>query len=67
MTKDTRALNPAQRYRLNREAAGEAQIVVWLNEKLRSDMDQFVAQGGFKNRSELVAQAVNAFLEGRRM
>lgn len=57
----------ALRYRLNREAKGDQQVLVWVQRELREKLDEAVREGGYKNRSEVVSQAVSKFLEGQRI
>jgi len=56
-----------QNYRASRAAKGEAQMQVWLDEELRRKLDDAVRSGAFKNRSELIAVAVNRLIEGTAM
>lgn len=51
----------AATYRQKREAAGETQVNVWLEERLREKLDSIVKTGLFKNRSELIAAALSQF------
>lgn len=61
------ATDRVARYRLNREAKGDQQMLVWVQRELREKLDEAVREGGYKNRSEIVSQAVSEFLEGQRM
>ncbi|MBX4911394.1 hypothetical protein HJA82_29210 [Rhizobium bangladeshense] len=51
----------AAKYRQRREAAGESQVTVWLDLGLQSKLDALVSTGRFKNRSELIARAIEGF------
>lgn len=51
----------AATYRKKREAAGESQVTVWLDRELQSKLDKLVSTGKFKNRSDLIAHAVEVF------
>lgn len=57
----------AERYRRQKEAAGDAQMQIWVNQGLRARLDEIVRAGKFKNRSELVTAAVHRFIEGQTM
>ena len=54
------------RYRLKKEAQGDQQVLIWVQRDLRERLDEAVRAGGYKNRSEIVAQAVSKFLEEQR-
>lgn len=51
----------AATYRAKREAAGESQVTVWLDRELQNKLDAMVSTGKYKNRSDLIADAVKAF------
>jgi hypothetical protein len=51
-------------YRKKREAAGESQVTVWLRQELQTKLDALISTGKFKNRSDLIAHAVEVF-EGK--
>ncbi|AGC36084.1 hypothetical protein B7L88_gp040 [Rhizobium phage RHEph10] len=51
----------AARYRERREAAGESQITVWLDQELQTKLGDMMSAGQFKNRSDLIARAIKEF------
>lgn len=48
-------------YRQKREAAGELQVSVWLDQSLRDKLDDLMKSGLFKNKSDLIALALREF------
>lgn len=58
-----RRLKASENFRLNRAQQGQAQVNIWLDQALREQVDQIIKAGQFKNRSELVAAALNNMLE----
>jgi predicted phage-related endonuclease len=63
---DSGAKRRAEKFRKSRQAKGETQMQIWLDESLKAKLDEFVKSGRFRNRSELVAVAVNNWIEGLR-
>jgi hypothetical protein len=51
----------AIKYREKREAAGERQVTVWLAPCAQLKVDEMMSAGGFKNRSDLIARAIQEF------
>lgn len=60
-------MDKAERYRQNRKAKGEQQVLIWVQQDLRERLDEIVRKRGYKNRSEAVAQAVAKFVEEQRI
>jgi hypothetical protein len=58
-------ITPSERYRVKREAQGEKQVLLWMENQLTARLDQMVKSGEFRNRSEAVAAALNKLIEER--
>ena len=58
-----RRLRAATTFRNKRASLGEAQVAVWLPEEIKEKLDQEIAAGRFKNRSEATAAALERLLE----
>lgn len=56
-------------YRHKKAHSGESQVVVWLPVATRERLDKAVKDGGYKNRSEAVNDALllSLMLEGAKM
>ncbi|SOC90124.1 hypothetical protein SAMN05216358_0148 [Rhizobium sp. AN5] len=58
-------ITPSERYRVKREARGEKQVLLWIENRLTAQLDDLVKTGEFRNRSEAVAVALNKLIEER--
>lgn len=58
-------ITPSERYRVKREAQGEKQVLLWIENRLTARLDEMVKSGAFRNRSEAVAVALNKLIEER--
>ena len=56
-------LKPAVRYQAKQRIAGKTQVLIWMQEELKAELDEVVRAEGFKNRSEalesLLRQSIN--------
>ncbi|QIG75650.1 hypothetical protein EVC20_079 [Rhizobium phage RHph_Y2_17_1] len=58
---ETANARAAARYRERREAAGESQVTVWLDQELQKKLGAMMTTGNFKNRSDLISRAIKEF------
>jgi hypothetical protein len=58
-------ITPSERYRVKREAQGEKQVLLWIENRLTARLDEMIKSGEFRNRSEAVAAALNKLIEER--
>lgn len=56
-------ITPSERYRVKREARGEKQVLLWMENQMTARLDALVKNGEYRNRSEAVAAAVNKLIE----
>jgi hypothetical protein len=58
-------ITASERYRVKREARGEKQVLLWIENRLTTRLDELVKSGEFRNRSEAVAAALNKLIQER--
>lgn len=61
MKRDSRRLS-MRSHREARRAEGYREMSVWLHDSLQKALDEQVATGRYRNRSEILAEAVQAYL-----
>lgn len=51
-------LSRGEAYRRAKYAAGKRQLSIWLDEKLHKEIEELISNGLFRDRSDLVTEAV---------
>jgi metal-responsive CopG/Arc/MetJ family transcriptional regulator len=60
---ENQRITPAIRYRQAKAAEGRSQVNIWVEADLKQQLDTVVKTGIYRNRSEVIAAAVQRFLE----
>lgn len=55
--------DPVTRYRAGQRKRGRAQVLIWMEEDLKQEVDDMMRLHGFKNRSEAITSLIRETIQ----